>query len=90
MRRTSASSTAGSALIEETNQEDSQEHVEQPPSPDFSVASAVPPPSPDINQNVPERFNIFGLRHGDQRGQQGHMLRCRSRIQSQKCSPRKR
>ena len=23
----------------------------------------------EINQNIPERFNIFGLRHGDQRGQ---------------------
>ena len=69
----SASSAAGSALIEEPSQEESQENVEQPPSPNFSVASAAPPPSPDVNQNVPERFNIFGLRHGDQRGQQGQV-----------------
>ena len=64
-RRTSG--TASSSRYEEAENEghrrEVQEHevqTEGARSPSFSATSAAPPPSPDVNGNLRERFNVFG------------------------------
>ena len=59
---TPADSRRGSSSQEchRSAEEEHGEPQEGVPSPSFSATSAVPPPSPDMNQNVPERFNVFG------------------------------